>query len=328
MWPKSRKSHPKPFHKLLGNKTLFQQTLERNSDPDIYANPLIVAGSAHVELIKAQTRDLAPGSLIVEPSARNTAPAIALAAARLDPDQIMLVCPSDHFIADRAAFENAVRAAANLAAKDWLVSLAITPDRPEVGYGYIKRGEKLEAGFKVERFVEKPELETAIAFLADGGYSWNGGIFAFRAGAMIDELARYRPEMAQHVTEAVESGTVEGVHFNPDAEAFNRISGESIDYAVMENTSRAAMVPATMGWSDIGNWAGLQDVVEKDASKNHSVGSTDLIDCEHVLVRTDGPRVSALGLKDVCIVVDGDEVLVTSREGASHVGKLKGARDQ
>lgn len=328
LWPRSRRNCPKPFLPLLGERTLFQRALDRCADSGTFASPVLVAGKAHVELIEAQAADLADGSLIVEPSARNTAPAIALAAARLDPDAVMLVCPSDHYIADTAAFVEAAKAAAALACGDWLVSLAITPDRPETGYGYIKRGAGLSGGFEVERFVEKPSLERAEQFLAHGGYSWNGGIFAFRAGALLNELAEHRPDMARMVREAVGCGRQDGIAFHPDADAFDSIDGESIDYAVMENTRRAAMVPASMGWSDIGNWASLQDALARDEAGNHAEGQVELLDCEGVLALSNGPRISVVGLKNVCVIVDGDEVLVTSREGAAHVGKLSGAKDQ
>jgi mannose-1-phosphate guanylyltransferase/mannose-1-phosphate guanylyltransferase/mannose-6-phosphate isomerase len=328
LWPRSRRSCPKPFLPLLGEQTLFQQTLARASDGAVFAAPIVVAGGDHVSLIEQQAEGLDAGHLIVEPSARNTAPAIALAAARLDPDAVMLVCPSDHFIADTRAFVEAAKAAAVLARADWLVSLAITPDRPEVGYGYIKRGEALESGYSVEQFVEKPVLERALEFLADGSYSWNGGIFAFRAGALLDELAKHRPQMTQLVKDAVAKGRVDGMAFRPDAAAFAAIDGESIDYAVMEHTSRAAMVPASMGWSDIGNWASLHDALARDAQGNHAPEGSELVDCTDTLVVSDGPRVSALGLEGVCIVVDGDEVLVASRDAAPHVGKLSGAKNQ
>ena len=307
---------------------MFQQTLDRSANRTVFAEPVIVAGQAHTALIEQQAGELANGALIIEPSARNTAPAVALAAARLDPEAVMLVCPSDHFIADTAAFEAVAVAAAALAKDDWLVSLAITPDRPEIGYGYIKQGEALSDGFRVEKFVEKPPLAKATEFLAHGGYSWNGGIFAFRAGALLEELAEHRPVMAKLVAAAVSDGVAEGKQFHPAHTPFDAIDGESIDYAVMENTSRAAMVPAAMGWSDIGNWASLQDALPGDERGNRAVGPSDLLDCDNVLTISDGPRVSVVGLRDACVIVDGNEVLVTSREDAPRVGQLSGAKEQ
>lgn len=328
LWPRSRKACPKPFLPLLGEQTLFQQTLARVADGAIFAPPMIVAGAAHAKLVAQQAGPLGEGALVVEPAARNTAPAIALAAARLDPDAVMLVCPSDHYIADIAAFRQAAQAAAALAREGWLVSLAITPDRPEVGYGYIRRGAPLEGGFKVAQFVEKPSLERAQQFLAQGDYAWNGGIFAFRADALLAELAAHRPAMAEAVSQAVAGGRTEGAAFHPAAGPLAAIDGESIDYAVMENTARAAMVPAAMGWSDIGNWASLHDALERDEAGNHAGKGAELVDCHNVLALSDGPRISVLGLSDVCVVVDGGEVLVTSRAAAPRVGNLRGAKNQ
>lgn len=328
LWPKSRRATPKPFIPLLGKQTLFREALDRCADSAQFAAPIVVAGSVHVPLIEEQAGDLPGLAVLVEPCARNTAPAIALAAARLDPDAVMLVCPSDHHIADTAAFREAAAKAAALASEGWLVSFGITPDRAETGYGYIQRGEALEGGFRVAKFVEKPDVARAEAFLASGDYAWNGGIFAFRAGTLLDELRAHRPQMAELVELSVTGGSAQGSCFHPDMAAFETISGESIDYAVMENTTQAAMVPASMGWSDIGNWAALQDALPNDDDDNHAQGQVELVQCGNVLAISDGPRISAVGLKDICIVVDGDEVLVTTREGAQLVGKLGGASEQ
>ena len=331
LWPLSVKAQPKPFLPLIGNTSLFEQAIGRVADDPRFAEPVIVAGSAHKKLIADQVGE-APHRLIIEPAARNTAPAIGLAAALLDPEDIMLVCPSDHYIAEPQSFCDAAAAAADLASRDYLTAFGITPESPETGYGYIKRGEVLDGGFAIAEFVEKPDLERARAYLASGDYSWNGGIFAFRAGAFLDALKDHRPAMARGVTDAIKRASSEGSVVYPDAQAFASIEGESVDYAVMENTSRAAMVPASMGWSDIGNWAALQDALNETdgeaGSSNISKGQVDLIDCENVMVSSDGPRVSAVGLDNVCIIVTGDEVLVTTREGAQKVGKLPGAVDQ
>lgn len=342
LWPMSRKVKPKPFLPLIGETTLFRQAIDRVADDPRFGAPLIVAGEAHCDLIEEQLVDVDDYRLIVEPIGRNTAPAIALAAAQLPGDAIMLVCPSDHHIADRAAFREAAVAAANLAREDWLVSFGIAPDHPETGYGYLHRGGPLHGGFQIAQFVEKPDLDTAKAYLASGNYSWNGGIFAFRAGAVLNEINAHRPAMAQAIAVAVAAGKTHGARFHPQAQAFGEIKGESIDYAVMENTARAAMVPVDMGWSDIGNWAALQDALndelahqaQGDASgegsaRNIARGTIDFdAHSRNVLAISDGPRVSVVGLEDVCIVVSGDEVLVTTREGAQRVGALPGAKDQ
>ncbi len=328
LWPRSRKAKPKPFIPLLGEQTLFREALDRCEDETQFGAPIVVAGAAHVPLIEEQGQGIAGLQIVVEPCARNTAPAIALAAARLDPDAVMLVCPSDHHIADKAAFRAAAVQAAALAREGWLVSFGITPDRPETGYGYIRRGEALDEGFRIAQFVEKPDLARAEQFLASGDYAWNGGIFAFAAGRLLEELRAHRPEMAAAVEAAVTGGREEGARFYPEHDLFAAIAGDSIDYAVMENTKRAAMVPVEMGWSDIGNWAALQDALPGDADGNHAQGDAELMDCKGVLAVSDGPRISAVGLEDICIIVDGDEVLVTTRDGAQKVGKLGGASSQ
>ncbi|WP_305096914.1 mannose-1-phosphate guanylyltransferase [Croceibacterium aestuarii] len=327
LWPRSRKTKPKPFLPLVGDETMFEATLSRCNDPQRFASPVIVTGTAHIEHVEAQAKD-AGASVIVEPQAKNTAAAIALAAHRLAPDAIMLVCPSDHHIADVPAFRAAAAAAAKLAADDWLVAFGIVPTAPETGYGYLKQGEPLGEGRRIERFVEKPDLQRAQQFLTSGEYSWNGGIFAFRAGFFLEELAKHRPALAEAVAAAVAGGEEDGARFHPDAAAFAAIEGESVDYAVMEETDRAAMVPAAMGWSDIGSWAALRDAAGADGAGNSVRGNAELVDCSGVFVDTDGPRVSAIGLSDIAIVVDGDEVLVTTMDGAQKVGKLGGATNQ
>ncbi|MBV7259019.1 mannose-1-phosphate guanylyltransferase [Erythrobacter crassostreae] len=328
LWPVSRKAKPKPFLPLIGHETLFEQAANRVAGDNRFTAPVVVAGPQHIDLIEEQLSG--PHRLIVEPSAQNTAPAIARAAALLPADDIMLVCPSDHHIADSSAFRRAALAAAALAQDDWLVSFGIAATGPETGYGYLHHGEALPGGFKIANFVEKPDLKRAKAYVESGEYSWNGGIFAFRAGYLIQELQQHRPEMAALVAQSVSEGREDGMRFHPAAEPFSAIEGDSIDYAVMENTQRAAMVPADMGWSDIGNWAALQDALagESDDAGNVTKGTIDLDGCSGVLAISDGPRVSAVGLDDVCIIVSDGEVLVTTRDGAQRVGKLPGAANQ
>ena len=330
LWPRSRKARPKPFLPLLGERSLFQQTCDRFSQAPGFAAPIIVAGEAHRALIEQQLGEDSQARIVVEPAARNTAPAIALAAHLLESDDIMLVCPSDHHIANTDHFRDAAQAAARLASQGWLVSLGIAPGRPETGYGYLKRGEALETGFRTERFVEKPDIEQAEAYLADGGYLWNAGIFAFSAGFFLEELALHRPDMAALVAASANGAPSAGRAIHPQAEAFAQIAGESVDYAVMEATDRAALVDADIGWSDIGNWQALREARadSADANGNMAHGTADLIDCANVMVESDGPRVSVVGLDNIIVVVDGDEVLVTSASGAQHVGRLDGANNQ
>ncbi|WP_234027316.1 mannose-1-phosphate guanylyltransferase [Erythrobacter sp. KY5] len=328
LWPVSRNSFPKPFLPLLGDRTLFQQSIDRVSDPNRFAAPTVVAGEAHSSLVASQ----ASGDvrIVIEPCARNTAAAIALAAHTLPPDDIMLVCPSDHHISNVDAFHSSVFAASRLASQDWLVSLAIEPTGPATGYGYLQTGDPLTGGHRIAKFVEKPDLETAKQFLASGQFKWNAGIFAFRAGFLLKELNRHRPEMAALVEKSIDNGQNTETSFRPAAAPLEKITGESIDYAVMENTSRAAMVGADMGWSDIGDWDSLAKTI-CDANDglgkegNLARGPADFLECNDVLAFSDGPRISVIGLDNVCVVVNGDEVLVTSRDKAQMVGKLPGA---
>jgi mannose-1-phosphate guanylyltransferase/mannose-1-phosphate guanylyltransferase/mannose-6-phosphate isomerase len=329
LWPRSRAVKPKPFIPLVGDETLFEQALSRCGDGSRFAAPVVVTGAAHLPHVEAQLGGTGGAQVIVEPAARNTAAAIALAALRLGDEAILLVCPSDHHIGDPAAFADAAAAAAQLAGEGWLVSFGIEATAPETGYGYLQRGEAIGArGFRVARFVEKPDLERAKAFLADGGYAWNGGIFAFRAGDFLRELEAHRPAIAAAVRAAVARGREEGSRFHPDAAAFGEVVSESVDYAVMENTARAAMVPADMAWSDIGNWQALHAALPQDEAGNVARGRVELVGCRNVMADSDGPRVSVIGLENVIVVVDGDEVLVTSAEGAQLVGKLHGAANQ
>ena len=329
LWPRSRAVKPKPFLPLVGESTLFEATLARCATEAGFAAPIVVTGKAHLEHVEAQLGSTQGAQVIVEPMARNTAAAIALAALRLDEDDVMLVCPSDHHIADTAAFQAAAGKAAGLARQGWLVSFGIAATAPETGFGYLQQGEVIgDLGFRVARFVEKPDLERARQFLADGGYAWNGGIFAFRVGTFLAELGKHRPAILAQTRAAAAAGREEGQRFHPGAAEFAGIASESVDYAVMENTAHAAMVPANMGWSDIGNWDALLEARARDPAGNSITGRAELIGCRNVLVESDGPRVSVIGLEDVVVVVDGDEVLVTTRAGAQLVGKLDGAVNQ
>ncbi|HET9628220.1 MAG TPA: sugar phosphate nucleotidyltransferase [Novosphingobium sp.] len=338
LWPRSRATKPKPFLPLIGEDTLFAATVLRCADQAQFAPPIVVTGAKHLAHVEAQL-PVTGGEVIVEPEARNTAAAIALAALRLPEDAIMLVCPSDHHIADCESFTRAALAAADLAAQDWLVSFGIEAKTPETGFGYLRRGAAIGEGpgAEVAQFIEKPDRERAEQFLASGDYAWNGGIFAFRAGFFLSELDRHRPRIAAAARAAATAGREErdGDHrrFHPGAAEFAAIESESVDYAVMENTDRAAMVPADMGWSDIGNWEALHTArllaaEPRDADGNHVHGPAELVDCRNVLVDSDGPRVNVIGLENVVIVVDGNDILVTTAAGAQKVGKLQGAVNQ
>lgn len=327
LWPKSRPERPKPFIPLVGGQSLFVETLSRFPAEEGFAAPLLVTG-ARLRVLAEEALEGRQAALIVEPAQRNTAPAIALAAHRLPEDAVMLVCPSDHHIGDPRAFREAAKVAARLAGQDHLVAIGVTPTHAETGYGYIRQGEPLDGGFALQRFVEKPDAATARAYLADGTYAWNAGIFVFTAGGFLSELACHRPEMAAAVAEAVAKGSEADGIFMPDGESFARVPRESVDYAIMENTSRGAVVPAEMAWSDIGSWQAVQAARGGDTAGNWPGERGELVDCRNVMVESDGPRVSVVGLGDVIVVVDGDEVLVTSAAGAQKVGALRGAKGE
>ena len=263
--------------------------------------------------------------IVLEPAGRNTAPAAALAALialESDPDALLLVAPSDHLIANVDAFKDAVAKAKTAALAGHLVTFGIAPNAPETGYGYIQRGVALanaEGCFAVARFVEKPDLATARSYLADGGYAWNSGMFLFSAASYLDELARHGGEIDKLCRAAVSNRQQDFDFIRPDAAAFTSIKGDSIDYAVMERTSRAAMVPVDMGWNDVGSWTALWDIGERDKAGNVSVGDVVLQDMANSYVRSDGPLVAAVGLEDAIVVATGDAVLVTRRDMAQKV---------
>lgn len=326
LWPRSRAAKPKPFLPLLGQQTLFAATLARCPLEAGFGEPIVVTGAGHLgDVVEQLAAGAVAASIIVEPVQRNTAAAIALAAARLPAETVMLVCPSDHHIADTSVFRDRAQAAAALAREGWLVAIGIEPTAPEPGFGYIEVGEPVGEGFRVRRFVEKPSREQAAQLLAAGGHLWNGGIFAFAAGTYLAELELHRPQIVASTMKAVASGREEARCFHPEAAAFAAIVGESVDYAVMENTERAAVVPAEMRWSDIGNWQALHQALERDGDGNAVQGRAELVACRNVLVSSDGPRVSVIGADDLVVVVDGDEVLVTTTASAHLVGKLAGA---
>ncbi|MFC0205339.1 mannose-1-phosphate guanylyltransferase [Novosphingobium soli] len=330
LWPRSRAKKPKPFLPLVGDTTLFEATLLRCPAAGGFGAPIVVTGKGHLAHVEAQLGHASDeATIIVEPTGRNTAAAIALAALRLPEDAVMLVCPSDHHIGDADAFAQAACTAAELAQEGWLVSFGIEATAPETGFGYLKRGEAIgDKGYRTAQFVEKPDLERAKQFLSEGIYAWNGGIFAFRVGDFLKELETHRPAILEAVRKSVENGRTEGLRFHPHPDAFAAVESESVDYAVMENTQRAAMVPADMGWSDIGNWQALHAARERDDNGNVVRGYVELVDCCNVLVDSDGPRVSVIGLEDVYVVVDGNDIMITTATGAQKVGKLLGAVNQ
>ena len=329
LWPVSRKNLPKQFLALAGKGTLFQQTLARTRQlPDVAA-PIVVASDDHRFLAADQL--LASGidnaTIVLEPLARNTAPAIALGALQAldrDPDAVLLVLPADHLIGDTAAFVQAVTQALPLAAQGWLATFGIRPDRPETGFGYIRRAEAIDAhAYRVAEFVEKPALATAQSYLADGGYDWNSGMFLFKAARYLDELAEHAPAMLAAVREAHAKATTDLDFVRIDRDAFARVPDDSIDYAVMEKTRRAAVIPVSCAWSDIGSWSALWLTGDKDADGNLREGDTLAVATHNSLLRShDRHLLATVGVDNLVVVTTPDATLVAHRDAAQDVKKI------
>ncbi|WP_168452997.1 mannose-1-phosphate guanylyltransferase [Sphingopyxis microcysteis] len=310
LWPESRGQRAKQFLPLTGPESLFQQTVQRTLPDAGFAPPIILCGAGHVAAVRDRM-GAHQASLLVEPMPRNTAAAIALAVARADADALLLVMPSDHVIADVAAFHAAIAKGSRLAQQDWIVTFGITPDAPETGFGYIASGKALgDDGFVVDRFIEKPPLADAEAMLAAGGYSWNAGIFLFRAGRMRDAMLTHCRAIFEAADRAVAAGIFDGDALYADAEHFAAAPSDSIDYAVMEKDDRVAVVPAAMGWSDLGSWQAVHALAPKDDAENAVIGDAFLHDSRGNLVRAGGKRVSLVGMEQVAVIVDGDDILV------------------
>lgn len=322
LWPLSRTGRPKQLLSLTAAETMLQLTARRCADAARFEAPIVVASLAHAEIIESQLGEagLEPSALILEPAARNTAPAIALAALGVDPEALLLVMPSDHVIKDIGAFHAAIEAARPAVEQGWLATFGITPDAPSTGYGYIRRGEAIAPGVhRAERFVEKPDAETAVSYLASGDYLWNGGIFLFSARAYLEALQAHAPEIASAARAAMESARREGRRMLPDAEAFVRSPSDSIDYAVMEKAGRVAVAPVDMGWSDVGSWDALHELGPRDADGNVHLGEVLAIDAKGCLIRSDGPLIAAVGVRDLIVIATGDAVLILPRGSSQEV---------
>ncbi len=323
LWPLSRSLFPKQLLALVGERSLIQDTVLRVKGED-FRPPLIICNVEHRFLIAEQMRESAitPGAIVLEPAGRNTAPAAAVAAlmvAEKEPDGVILLMPADHIVRDTGAFRQALNHAVAAAERDYLVTFGITPDSPETGYGYIRRGATLPGlleCFSVARFVEKPDSATAAGYVASGDYGWNSGMFAFKAKALLSELERLEPELLAHCRKAVQNGRQDLDFFRLEQASFAQAKSISIDYAVMEHTDKAAMVPVDMGWSDIGSWESLWAASGRDLSGNAVKGDVLQHGTRNSYLHSEGPMVAAVGLEDVVVVATADAVLV-SHKGAS-----------
>jgi mannose-1-phosphate guanylyltransferase/mannose-1-phosphate guanylyltransferase/mannose-6-phosphate isomerase len=318
LWPLSRAARPKQMLDLTGGGSMLALTAARVADPELFAPPIVVAGADQADAIAGELADL--GTLILEPAARNTAPAIALAALDCDPDDVLLILPSDHLIADPDGFATALRRGLPFARDGWIVTFGMKPERAETGYGYIERAGALADGvFAAARFVEKPDSATAETYVTGGRHDWNGGIFLMRAGTYVDALAAHAPDILQAAEAAMTGARVEGDRILPEPAAFRDSPALSIDYAVMEKAERIAVVPADVGWSDVGSWQALYEVSSRDGDGNAVSGDAIAIDARGNLIRSDGPLVTAIGVSDLVIVATRDSVLIVPRDQCQRV---------
>ena len=313
LWPLSRASHPKQFLSLHENATMLQATVNRLESLDIKSS-ITVCNEEHRFFVAEQLREIDRlGSIILEPVGRNTAPAIALAALSVEDDPLLLVLSADHVIQDEAAFASAVYAAIPLAESGKLVTFGIEPNEAHTGYGYIKRGEQKDAGFSIDQFVEKPSVEIAENYVSSGDYYWNSGIFLFKTSRYLEELKSFRPDIYEACESSVVDMQTDLDFLRIDKEKFESCPSESVDYAVMEKTKDAVVVPLDAGWSDIGSWSSLWDISEKDANGNVIHGDVMIHSSNNSYVRTDDKLVAAIGVDDLVIVSTKDVLLVSHK---------------
>lgn len=318
LWPLSWGDHPKQFLSLISDKTMIQETLLRLKGLDITA-PIVSCGVDHRFLVAQQLGELGvKPTILLEPMAKNTAPAIAAAccaAMKQDKDAVVVVLPSDHVIKDEEVFQTSVMTAAGLAEKGHLVTFGIVPTFPATGYGYVKGGEHVAHHvYSLDKFVEKPCIEKAKEYLASGEYSWNSGMFVFKASSFIEELKVHNPEMAKLSIEAFEKAVVDADFIRLDKDAFDQIKGDSIDYAVMEKTSKGMIVKLNAGWDDVGSWSALYDISNKDGNMNVVKGDVIALDTTSSYIRGGKRTIATIGLDNI-VVVDSDDSLLIAAKG-------------
>ena len=334
LWPLSRASKPKQFVEFEGEKTLFQHTVERANDLLEAKNPIVVSNKSHIHLVRKNLEDIGvSATLVMEPEAKNTAPAIALAALvalKHDPDAIVLVLPSDHVIKGASHFQKAVSNAISLAQSNFLVTFGITPSGPETGFGYIQQGESLGgAGYRVKRFIEKPCREHAEEMLAAGGFHWNSGMFVFRAQTFIDELKVHAKAIYDSISDALPQFNSQNVEtlastVIPQAEIFRNCPADSIDYAVMEKTEKAAVIPLSIEWNDMGAWSAFYQLGKKDDKSNVIRGDVIATSTEGCYINSTNRLIATVGLKDLVIVETKDAVFVAPMSRVQEAKKIVG----
>ena len=323
LWPLSRAAHPKQFLALHGDDTMLQATFKRLDGLDIQSS-VTICNEEHRFFVAEQLREIDKlGSIILEPVGRNTAPAIALAALSSPEgeDPLLLVLAADHVIQNEAAFTKTVMNAIPLAESGKLVTFGIVAHEPNTGYGYIKKGESQGPGFAVDAFVEKPSIEVAKEYLESGDYFWNSGMFLFKASRYLEELKKHRPDIYEACQLSMEGTSQDNDFLRVNELAFDACPSDSIDYAVMEKTDDAVVVPMDAGWSDIGSWSSLWDISEKDGNGNATYGDVMLHKSNNCYVRTDGKLVAAIGVDDL-VIVSTKDVLVVAHKDSVHDVKV------
>lgn len=335
LWPVSRESYPKQFLPLADeNKSLLQETFARLDGVESAA-PIVVCNEGHRFIVAEQLREAAivDASVVLEPVGRNTAPAVAVAALQAlkdNPNAVLLVLPADHVIEDSESFRACVASGLELAEKGALVTFGIVPTAAETGFGYIRRGTAEGEGFKVAEFVEKPDAETAQSYIDDGGYLWNSGMFMLPAKKYLEELKKYAEDIFDASNDAYHKAVLDLDFIRLDSEAFALCRGESIDYAVMEHTSDAVVVPMSVGWSDVGAWSALWDIGSADDKGNVTRGDVELSATKNSYVRSESRLVATVGVEDLVVVETADAVLVADRHSVQNVkdivSRLKSAK--
>ncbi|MGI9319336.1 MAG: mannose-1-phosphate guanylyltransferase/mannose-6-phosphate isomerase [bacterium] len=323
LWPLSRSMRPKQFINLIGEESLFQQTLMRLADIDCITDPIVVCNDEHRFLVAEQLQALGieNRTIILEPVGRNTGPAIAVAAEQLnhnvDPQEdLMLVLPADHRISNIQAFIEAVDLARDAAGENTLITFGITPDRPATGYGYIKTAEKQSeaAAAPVEKFVEKPDLANAEAYLADGNYYWNSGMFMFTPRTCLEEFNRHCPNISAHTSAALAAATEDLDFLRLDKTAYEQCPNISVDYAVLEHSQNVKVIPLDAGWSDVGSWTSLWESGDKDSHDNVTRGDVLIESVTNSYIHSENKLITALGVDDLIIVETHDGLLVASKQ--------------
>ncbi|MEG3767936.1 mannose-1-phosphate guanylyltransferase/mannose-6-phosphate isomerase [Alteromonas sp. 14N.309.X.WAT.G.H12] len=326
LWPKSRAALPKQFLALTSDHTMLQETVSRLNGTDC-ENPIFICNEAHRFLVAEQLRvdNISHDGILLEPVGRNTAPAIALAAlhaTKNGEDPVLLVLAADHLIKNQPAFHQAIAKAEVLAESGCLVTFGIVPDQPHTGYGYIKAGEAKGSGFDVAEFVEKPDLQTAESYVSSGKYFWNSGMFMFKASRYIEELEKFNPEILSVCRKAIETEASDLDFIRVDAEIFALCPDDSIDYAVMERTNNAAMIPLNADWSDVGSWSSLWETSDKDSQGNVVVGDAILEGVNNSYVNAEQRLIAVIGLDDVVVVETKDAIMVAHKDQVQDIKKV------